>query len=100
MKITKYVCVDTEIEVDINVEDFLASISGSTDNAFTAIEALNRIASVLKGISKEIIQSLKAEQRKLIFEFLSDQAQRYKEELPATELFPEKTGKVIEEKNS
>ncbi len=80
MKVTKYVCVDTEIEVDINVEDFLASISESAEDRFTAIEALNRIASVLKGISKEIIRGLKAEQRNLIFEFLSEQAERYKEE--------------------
>lgn len=86
MKVNKYVCIDTEIEVDINAEDFLASISGSTDGLITALEALNRVASVLKAIPNEMIHSFKIEQRKLVFEFLSAQAQRYWEHDP----FPER----------
>ncbi len=84
MKVTKYISVDTEVEVDIRPEDFLTSICGTADSLPTALMALNNIAGILKGISDGIIKSLNPEQRNIVFKFLIEQANRYADKTEAS----------------
>jgi hypothetical protein len=81
MKIMKYVSVDTEIEVNINPTDFLASIAKTPDSLSTSLYALNNIASILKAISDDLIRQLNVKQREIICSFLTEQASRYLEKL-------------------
>lgn len=77
MKIKKYVNIDTEIEVDINADDFLSSIGGNPDYVGTALNALNRIAELLKAISEETISKFNGVQRDTICNFLRSESSRY-----------------------
>lgn len=77
MKINKYVNVETEIEIDVNVTDFLSSIAETPDSLPTILAALNRIAEILKAIPEKAIFNLNDAQKNTISGFLIRQGRRY-----------------------
>lgn len=102
MKITKWVDMGAEVEIQIGADD----IRGALNEAFSCadqrldeavnihdvLRALNGIASFLMGISDENIARLTDKQRELIGGFLRDQAPRYLAAGPAAEAQGDESG--------
>jgi hypothetical protein len=79
MKITKYIPIETCVEVDINIsgEEIIASLAGSDDTPRAVLESLNTIASFFNNLPDEMIEELKPQQKKIVREFLEKQSSRF-----------------------
>lgn len=77
MIVKKYVQVETEIEVDVTMEDFLASLPTNSENIFFVLKGYSNIASFMAKIPDTLINELRDDQRKLIASFLHKQAKRF-----------------------
>jgi len=77
MKITKYVCFDQEVEVDITVEEITQAINEEPDCMKNILYGLNNIGVFLKAIPDSSILKLTDSQRKMIREFITEQVARF-----------------------
>jgi hypothetical protein len=77
MKITKYVCFDQEVDIDITVEEITRSIYEEPDCMKNVLYGLNNIGVFLKAIPDSAIQKLTEGQRKIIREFITEQIARF-----------------------
>lgn len=77
-KISKWVEFSTEVEIDIGEEDIIEALACSGDTPKFVINGMNMLARFTRSITDEIIDQLTQEQRKLIGDWLSMQADRYK----------------------
>ena len=76
MKFTKWVNVETEIELDISSEDISEMLSENLDEEHL-VRALNSIANFLNALNQKHISILTSGQRKLIADYLSTQSQKF-----------------------
>lgn len=83
MRVKTHIDVQQEIEVEVDVGEFISSIRESTDTRAEMLRGLNQVAEFLKGIPVDIIEELSASQKETINSFLADQAARY---LPHSEV--------------
>ncbi len=77
MIVKKYVQVETEIEVDVTMDDFIASLPTNSETVFFILRGYNNIASFMMRIPDKLINELKEDERKLIASFLHKQAKRF-----------------------
>lgn len=80
MKITKYITVETEVEVDVSTQDIaqhLDYIDCWDDRVAAVLKWLNSIARVFRAIPDAEIVQMTPAQKKLIGEFLKEQAERF-----------------------
>lgn len=84
MKITKWVDMSQEVEVEIGIDDVRAALAESfaevaKDFSGTAamLLAFNRIGTFLRAVTSEHINMLEAHQRQTIGNFLAEQAKRF-----------------------
>lgn len=92
MKISKWVDMGAEVEVDISVEDIRGALSeyfhevtrdplGERQNGNDIKIALNQIGAFLRALPDEQIVLLNPPQRTMIHKFLSEQAARFSREI-------------------
>lgn len=92
MRITKWVDMGAEVEVDISVEDIRRALSdyfaevtrdplGERQNGNDIKIALNQIAAFLRALTDEQIAMLSAAQCAMIHKFLSEQSERFNREI-------------------
>jgi hypothetical protein len=77
MKITKYVCFDREVEIDITVEEITQAIYEEPDCMRNVLYGLNNVGMFLKAVPDSVISKLTEAQRKTIREFITEQASRF-----------------------
>ena len=77
MKIPKLVTVETEIEVDVCAEDIAAILAEEPITSRQALACINNAASVIKGLTPEMIQQMGEPARKVISGFFKEQAERF-----------------------
>jgi len=77
MKITKYVCFDHEVEIDITVEDITQAIYEDPDCMKNVLYGLNSVGVFLKAVPDSAIQKLTDSQRKMVREFITEQVARF-----------------------
>lgn len=95
MRVTKWVDMGAEVEIQIGADDIGSALNEAFScanqrpeeavNIHDVLRALNDIAGFLKGISDENIARLNDKQRQLIGGFLRDQAPRFLPAAPAAE---------------
>ncbi len=83
MKFTKWVNVETEIELDISSDDISEMLSENLDEEHLLL-ALNSIANFLNALNQKHISVLTRNQRELVADYLSTKAQKF--------LTPDSTG--------
>jgi hypothetical protein len=83
MKVTKLVSVpDVEIEIEISGEEAVQAILGDEEGwtpRQLLMRAVNNLAAFFKKLPDTIIAELHDEQRKLIADFLEEQARRFRQ---------------------
>ena len=79
MKIRKWVESSQEVDVDVCLEDVQQMIYEADLSTRAVLEMLNRIGLCLKAVPGEIIREFNEAQRKVIRDFLAEQAKRYAE---------------------
>jgi len=89
MKVSKWVDIGQEVEIEIGVDDVRAALAegfhAATEDRLgepgplpsEVIYALNDMAIFLRALSDSQIAMLKPKQRELVREFLSEQSQRF-----------------------
>lgn len=77
MRVTTYVDIQKEIEVDIDVGDFISSIRESSDTRAEMLRGLQQVADFLKGVPDDIIAELSDAQKEIVAGFLAEQKARY-----------------------
>jgi hypothetical protein len=77
MKITKYVCFDQEVEIDITVDEITQAIYEDPDCMKNVLYGLNNVGMFLKAVPDSAILKLTEAQRKMIREFITEQAARF-----------------------
>ena len=81
MRVTKFVEMSQEVTVDIGREEIqcaLAEAFNDVEGARALLGAINTCAQFLRAITDERLAEMTVSQRKLISEFLADQAARFK----------------------
>lgn len=82
MIIKKWIEYEKEIDISLSSEDieliFRENSANKEQNLRIMMLNLNSIASFLKGLPDEMIEELQGESKKGVYEFLSDQAERFK----------------------
>lgn len=79
MKVTTIVDIEPqEVEVVISVEDITAALAEVEDTPFAAFTLLNRCAQAMKAITDETVAAMRQEQRKVVDNFLTEQAARFR----------------------
>ncbi len=78
MKISKYVCIDTEVDINISGDDLEVLLNENLDTE-RLLFSLNSIAQFLNAVSKEKIDLLDDFHKKAVYEFFIKQADRFKE---------------------
>jgi signal recognition particle GTPase len=79
VKIRKWVESSQEVDVDVCLEDVQQMIYEADLSTRAVLEMLNRIGLCLKAVPGEIIREFNEAQRKVIRDFLAEQAKRYAE---------------------
>lgn len=92
MRVTKWVDMGAEVEIQIGADDIRSALNEAFNcanqrleeavNIHDVLRAMNDIAGFVRGISDENIARLADKQRQSIGEFFRDQARRF---LPAAE---------------
>ena len=77
MKITKWVEIGTEVEVEVTGEDIACHVFANPESGTNVLQALNAVASVLTGVPNDRIKELLPKQKEVIEGFLREQAERY-----------------------
>lgn len=78
MKIKKWIEYSDEVDVYVSAEDIACAFEGfEGDTAQVALWGINNLSSFLKGIPDKLIKDMSDDQRKLVKEFLTNQANRY-----------------------
>ena len=77
MKITKYVSVDTEVEITISTEDIIDALAEETDCKLAVMNGLNGVAQFLNAVPDAIVAELTMIQRKVIADFFEKQRNRF-----------------------
>lgn len=77
MRVTTVIDVQQEVEVEVDVGEFIASIRESADTRHEVLRGLNQVAEFLKGVPNEIIAQLSDGQKELVASFLREQQTRY-----------------------
>jgi hypothetical protein len=78
MKVLKNINITKEIEIDITAEDITDALNEDTDTLKQVLNGINNLSAFYKAITDEIIQKMTSQQREIIYTFLSNQANRYK----------------------
>ena len=78
MKISKWVTYDAEVEVDISLEDIVTAIREDTDSLENVLRGLNNTLNFIKAIPDSLIADFNDGQRKVVREYLSKEALRFK----------------------
>lgn len=78
MKISKHVSISKEVEFDIDSEDISIILNNLTaDDTRSLMYLLNQIAITLKAVSNNVIVGMSSINRKIVKDFLLEQAARY-----------------------
>ena len=79
MKITKWITVETEVEVSVDSEDITEALSEGLgdDKAKGCLRGLNRCATFLDAMTDDLIAGLSPSQKAVIEKFLRKHADRY-----------------------
>lgn len=77
MKIEKLVTLDTEIEVNISLDDIAAAIEEETDSMPGVLSGLNNVAIFLNAIPDSLITEMNDKQKALVKAFLTENAARF-----------------------
>lgn len=75
MKITKY--VEMDVEVDVSLEDITMAIKTSTDTLSDVLAGVNNCHRFFKAVPDAIIDSMNEHQRKIIYDAMLIQVNRY-----------------------
>jgi hypothetical protein len=92
MKITKWVDMGEEVEVEVSTEDIRAALAesfaevtkdllGELPSTFPVVSALSDIGKFLRALSDEQIALLNPAQRRVVGQFLAEQAARFREKV-------------------
>lgn len=77
MKVTKWVSFETEVDIDVDVEEFIASISSNAETLDLLLNGLSRFNKLLKHIPDAVIGEMNDKQKEITMNFLSEQAKRF-----------------------
>lgn len=77
MKITKWVSVDVEVDVDVSSEDIPEIFSKSCECYHDFLAILNRFFSVMKNMPDHIIKDMTEKQREITKNYLIEQSKRF-----------------------
>jgi len=80
MKVTKWVSFETEVDVDVDVEEFIASLSSNAETLDLLLNGLSRFHKLLKHIPAAVIKEMNDKQKEITLNFLSEQARRFQKE--------------------
>jgi len=81
MIIKKWIEYEKEIDISLSAEDICLLFEENEDkehNQTIMLSNINSLAGFLKGIPDEMISGLSGGMRKTIFEFLTEQTERFK----------------------
>jgi hypothetical protein len=81
VKITKWIESSQEVEIEIGADDVIAALMDGSEN-YTPKQAVfaaaNKLAQVFRKLPQSSIDDLNDDQRKLIGDFLDEQAKRFR----------------------
>lgn len=78
MKITTWITPEpVEVDVNVSLEDIRNALEESPESTSEAFMIIKRCSVCLKSISPEIIDEMNDAQRRIVFDFLTEQAARY-----------------------
>ncbi len=77
MKISKYIDIQQEIEVDVTSEEIAQAFDESPDSFRHALSGINNCARFVKAITPEMIAQMNEASRKVIADFFAEQAARF-----------------------
>ena len=78
MRIEKWINIDQAVEIDLSSEDIQLIFSGDRDATTAIMSGINSIACFMKGIPDEKISEMPPKTKEVIFNFLLEQAGRYR----------------------
>ena len=78
MKVYVIVDIQKKIEADITIENIAEMVLASAGSGECAAKLLNNVACVLRAMTNEVIGKLNDSQRKVVADFLREQAEQYK----------------------
>lgn len=78
MKVLKYVSISKEVEIDFDSEDISMVLGGlAINDTRSLMYLLNQVAITLKAVSDDVIAGMSGMNRKIVKNFLEEQAVRY-----------------------
>jgi hypothetical protein len=77
MKISKWIQVEQEVEVEVSAEDIASAFAEDPYTSRQALVAINNFAQVLKGLTPDMIEDMGAPARTTIAAFFTEQAARF-----------------------
>lgn len=77
MRITKFVNVDVEVDVEVSSEDIPQIFSCSVECSHDFLMILNRFYSVMKNMPDHMIKSMTEKQREITKNFFIEQSKRF-----------------------
>lgn len=78
MKVLKYVSMEQEVEIDLDSEDISMALGGlAINDTRSLMHLLNQVAITLKAVSDDVIAGMSGINRKIVKNFLEEQAVRY-----------------------
>ena len=77
MKITKYIEIAQEVEVDISADDLIIILE-ETGSVVHLLRQLNEIGAFIRDVPKRLVDQLKPMEKEMIYNFFIDQMERYK----------------------
>ena len=91
MKVTTFISIEQEVEVDISTEQIINALLADTDSLHTCLQGINNLSKFLRAIPASILHEMKPGSRALIASFFATQATRF--ELPAKPRKNRRSGK-------
>lgn len=79
MKVHKFVIFEKEVSIDISAEEIASAISEDPEQERTILLAINNFYKFMKAVPKEIIDSMSDQNRKIIYSFLLEQTEKFKQ---------------------
>ena len=76
MKVTKYINVETEVDVDISLDDIVDAIAEGADAHRSVLTAFNNIFNFWNAIPDEIVAQITESQREIILDRMDAMAAR------------------------
>jgi len=78
MKVTKFIDIQQEIEVEISAEDVVSAISEDPNSKITCMTGINNVSKFLTAVPESVINEMHNSTKKIIYDYFIEQANRFK----------------------